>query len=570
MPDSGPNTTPGGKKPPSMEQRLLLAFLLMGAVLFLTPYLFKQPVQPTKATTNVTPQKAAEVTKPPATPPPVPPSAPPPAGQVQATAEQTFQIDTNVYHIVLSNKGAVVRSWVLKKYEDVHGKPQELIDTLALGKVPAPFSLDFKERKPDTDVNDALYVGKPTADGLGIDYEYSDGKTTVRKSFRFAKDSYRSDVTSEVATANGTIPHLIQWRGGFGDPTIRNAASVERALYYDTADAKLTTKVAKDAKNGPVSASGPFSFAGLEDTFFAGVFIPAGTGTVELTTYSDSIPIPPDNKDEAFVGAAVGGQGINKFSVFVGPKDTDILSKVDPKLEQLIDWGRWFGFLAKPLFLALNWTNDHLAHNFGWAIILVTVAINMVLLPLKYSSLKSTKKMQALQPQIAAINAKYKSMSLRDPRQADKNQETMDLYKKYGVNPLGGCIPMAMQIPFFIAFYTVLTVAIELRGAHWLWVSDLSRPEALPIRILPVVLIVTQFVSQRMTPPSPGVDPSQQKMMMFMPLALGFMFYYQSAGLVLYWLTGNLVGIAQQWLTNRATPTPVIDVKPVSKKKTRT
>ncbi len=209
-----------------------------------------------------------------------------------------------------------------------------------------------------------------------------------------------------------------------------------------------------------------------------------------------------------------------------------------------------------------------MAHNFGWAIVLVTVAINLVLFPLRISSMKSSKKMQSLQPQIAAINAKYKNLSMRDPRKAEQNQEMMDLYKKNGVNPVGGCLPMLLQLPFFFAFYTVLTVAIEMRGSSWLWVHDLSQPETLAIRVLPILLIVTQFLSQKMTP-SPGMDPTQQKMMMIMPIALGYMFYFASAGLVLYWLTGNLVGIVQQMLLNRggSPPPAVVDVKPTTKKK---
>jgi YidC/Oxa1 family membrane protein insertase len=187
----------------------------------------------------------------------------------------------------------------------------------------------------------------------------------------------------------------------------------------------------------------------------------------------------------------------------------------------------------------------------------VTVAISILLLPLRFSSMKSAKKMQTLQPQIAAINAKYKNVSLRDPRNAEKNQEVMALYKKHGVNPVGGCLPMLIQLPFFYAFYKVLAVAIELRGAPWLWVSDLSQPEHLPVRLLPTVMIVTQFFMQKMTP-NPTADPSQQKMMMFMPLILGFFFYYQSSGLVLYYLTSNLVGIGTQYFINRlsAAPTP--------------
>jgi len=166
------------------------------------------------------------------------------------------------------------------------------------------------------------------------------------------------------------------------------------------------------------------------------------------------------------------------------------------------------------------------------------------------SNMKSMRKMQALKPQVDAINAKYRNVGLRDPRAADKNQETMDLYKKHGVNPMGGCLPMLLQIPFFFAFYKVFTVSVEMRGAPWLWVTDLSQPETLPIKILPLVMIASQFVMQRMTP-QPAGDPAQQKMMMFMPLVFGFMFYNFPSGLVLYYLTSNLVSMGQQWFFNK-------------------
>jgi len=262
----------------------------------------------------------------------------------------------------------------------------------------------------------------------------------------------------------------------------------------------------------------------------------------------------------------VGGDGLNSLSLFVGPKDTDLLRKVNPKLEQVVDWG-FFGVIAKPLFLVLNWTSDHLVHNYGWAIVLVTLAINMLLFPLKITSMKSSKKMQALQPQIKAINDKYKGISMKDPRKTEQNQEVMDLYKKNGVNPVGGCLPMLLQLPFLWAFYKVLGVAIEMRGSHWLWVSDLSQPESLAIHILPLLLVATQFLMQKMTP-QPGVDPTQAKMMMFMPLMFGYMFYFASAGLVLYWLTGNVVGIVQQWLLNKTMPAPEVTA-PVPIKKGR-
>ena len=566
---------PGGKKDLPMELRLLIAFVLMFLVLFITPYFFKSTPAP-KSTENVNQKKAEQVTKPPA-PSSVPPPAPAevssaaPAAAVQGQKEEQFTVDTSVYRVVFTNRGAVVKSWVLKKYKDSDGKPLELVNTAQAAKVPAPFSIEFKDRNPGFDANQVLYSPKPAPDGLGIDYEYSNGQGgKVRKSFKFGANSYRSIVQTEALVPGTTLAHYIVWRGGFGDSTVRNAPTVQRTVYYSPADGRLYTKTAGDAKNGPVGVSGAFTFAGVEDPYFTVCFLPTGTGSIELKTVMDQLPYGGGDKTERFVGAEVGGDGTNRFSLFVGPKDMDVLKAVDPKLEQMIDWGRWFGFLAKPLFLVLHWTNDKITHNWGWAIVLVTVAINMLTLPLRLSSMKSGKKMQALQPQIAAINAKYKNLPLRDPKQAEKNQEVMDLYKKHGVNPLGGCLPMVLQLPFFIAFYTVLTVVIELRGANWLWVNDLSRPETLAIRILPVVLIATQFLMQRMTPASPGMDPAQQKMMMFMPLMLGFMFYYQSAGLVLYWLTGNVVGILQQWLTNKATHAPaVIDVKPVQKKKSR-
>jgi YidC/Oxa1 family membrane protein insertase len=344
---------------------------------------------------------------------------------------------------------------------------------------------------------------------------------------------------------------------------VRNPESVQHALYYDLANSKLKSIAFGDAKNGPVSASGQFSFVGIEDAYFTAVFLPGDKASVEQTTYADAVP-NAEGKDEKRVGVGVGGEGLNALSLFVGPKDTDLLRKVNPKLEQVVDWG-FFGVIAKPLFLVLNWTSEHLAGNYGWSIVLVTLAINILLFPLKITSMKSSKKMQALQPQIKAINDKYKGISMKDPRKTEQNQEVMDLYKKNGVNPVGGCLPMLLQLPFLWAFYKVLSVAIEMRGSHWLWVTDLSQPESLAIHLLPIMLVVTQFAMQRMTP-QPGVDPAQAKMMMFMPLMFGYMFYFASAGLVLYWLTGNVVGIVQQWLLNRTMPAaPVTAPVPIKK-----
>jgi YidC/Oxa1 family membrane protein insertase len=571
------------KKDISMEARLLIAFVLMGLVLYLTPYIYKPASAPapgantpvTSKTTDVK-EAAAAPAPAPAVAPPVSPAAAPPVempGQIHGDKEETVEVDTDLARVVFSNKGAVVKSWVLKNFTDHDGKLIDLVNKPALDKVPAPFSLSFKSQKPAIDLNSALY--KVDRNGDRITFEFSDGRVDAKKTFEFGKNSYLAQLSSQVTQNGVLLPHSLDWRGGFGDETVNNPAVAQHALLYDPNaprsygifNNELQKKDAGVAKSGPVATSGQFTFAGIEDSYFAGVFLPVGSSSMELTTFSDNVP--KDGKDVARVGAAVGGEGLNAFELYMGPKDIEILKRVNPKLERVVDWGK-FEIIAKPLFEALKWMAEHVGGNYGWAIILLTIAINTVLFPLKITSMKSSKKMQAIQPQIAAINAKYKGLSLNDPKKADQNAEIMALYKDNGVNPAGGCLPMLLQLPFFFAFYAVLGVAIQLRGAHWLWVTDLSQQETLAIHVLPLILIATQFLTQKMSP-SPGVDPTQQKMMMVMPLVLGYMFYFAASGLVVYWLTSNVVGIAQQWILNRGTPTPppskVVDVKAVPKKK---
>ncbi len=552
------STTPGslGPKPPSLEKRLPLALALMMLVLIVSQYLFK-PAPGPKSLAKMNDKIATTVTQKPeaavAEAPRVANQSSP--GQIQASSESTFTVDTDLYRVVFSNRGAVAKSWVLKKFQDESGKPLNLVNSAA-NDVPLPFAIQMKNEKITIDPNTVLYQARPMENGTGIEYEYSDGKTTVRKSFVFGHDSYLSEVKSHVLLNNAPVAHFLEWRGGFGDPKVHAAASTEHTVRYDAGAGKLVTKVPKDAKDGPITDSGNYTFAGLEDNFFAAVALPNDPGSLEIRTYSDSVKAANEDKPQPFVGAGLSTGSQNEFSLFVGPKDIDILKKVNPKLQQIVDWG-FFGIIAKPLFLWLNWMHDHITSNYGWAIILVTLVINLALFPLRLSSLKSARKMQKLQPQIQAINARYKNISMRDPKKSEQNQEVMDLYKKEGVNPVGGCLPMLIQLPFFYAFYRVLNIAIELRHAPWLWVPDLSSAETLPIHILPIILIATQFLTQRMTPAA-GVDPSQQRMMMMMPLFFGFMFYSASAGLVLYWLTGNLVGIGQQLLINRMMPSPAI------------
>jgi len=567
-PKSGGTGGPGKPKELSTELRLLLAFILMGVVLFVTPYFYKSVAPPVKKTAPVA-TKTEPAPAAPAAPvapaetavEPAPETAAPP---VAAQKEETSVIDTDLFQITFSNRGGVVKSWLLKKHKQHSGALLQLVNTASHADPPG--ALYFPAQKPGVDLNQALY--QMHTDGLAISFDYSNGKVVAHKSFQFRKSKYLLDVSTEVTEGGKAIPNEIEWRGGFGDMAAPNPSGDQQTLYFDATDAKLKKNGAKAAKAGPITVTGNYTFAGVEDRYFVAAFLPEKGAALALTTFSDSELTPGGSTQAPFAGAAVTDGSENHFSLYVGPKDIDTLRAVNPKLEQVVDFG-WFSILAKPLFLIVNWVTEHAIHNYGWSIVVVTIALNFALFPLKITSMKSMKKMQALQPQIAEINAKYKSISLRDPRKADQNQEVMALYKKHGVNPMGGCVPMLLQIPFFIAFYKVFTVSVEMRGAGWLWVTDLSQPETLPIHILPIIMVISQFVMQKMTPTTTGGDPNQQRMMQFMPLIFGFMFYNLSSGLVLYYLTSNLVGVAQQLFFNRTSLATVAaqSVQPPKKKK---
>jgi YidC/Oxa1 family membrane protein insertase len=556
----------------STETRLLLAFLLMGAIMFLTPYFFKSQ-QPSPAARKATQAGASQATVPPtpteaiAPPAPTETSTAPIAPVIQAPTQPPLVIDTDLYRITFVNQGANIRSWKLKK-SLAEGKPLELVNTAATIEDPYPFDLYLPDRKDlAKKLNSAIYQQTADPDGLGVTYEYSDGHNTARKTFRFRKDSYLAQVTSEVRTDGQPVDNALEWRGGFGDFTISNPALKQQTIYFDQAANSLKEQTYKAASKGPVTNSGNFSFAGVEDGYFTAVFLPESNATVQATTFSDNTRSPLIEKPADYPGAAVSMGPVNHFKLFVGPKDYDLLKRVDPKLEQLVNFG-WLSIIAKPLFLVVNWFNDNVVHNFGWAIVVVTIVINMALFPLKLSNMKSMRKMQALKPQVDAINAKYKNIKMTDPRKGEQNQEVMDLYKKYGVNPMGGCVPMLLQVPFFFAFYKVFMVSVEMRGANWLWIHDLSQAEPFAIKVLPIIMIVSQFYMQSMTPQA-NVDPNQQKMMKFMPLIFGFMFYQFPSGLVLYYLTSNLVGMGQQWFFNHteAAQEAARSVEPPKKKK---
>jgi len=543
---------------PGMEKNLLIAFALMGVVIFGTQYLLPQPEPaPVKKEAPNEAPKAAPV---PAKDPIAPAIATKPNSTtaVAAAKEEIYRIETDVYRVEFSNKGGVATSWILKKFKDSQGKPLQLVHEAGIGKIGYPFSLQLNGSEMKPNLNWYLFAAKPSPDGLGIEFEYSNGDNHARKQFRFRKDQYVVDVESDLVLNGVATPHNLAWRGGFGDHFAFNAYSLGTTVRFDQATGKLETKAASDAAKSWSTDTGKFFFAGIQDQFFTAVALNKSNSTIELQTTSDTF-IPssdPDKNEQPNIGMAVGGSATNKFQFFIGPKDLDILKAVDPRLEQMVDFGTWFGIVAKPLFFALDYVNRNFIHNYGWSIIVVTIIINLLTLPLKLSSMKSMQKTALVQPELQRINDKYKGIAMTDPRAAKKNEEVMELYKKHGINPAGGCLPLMLQMPFLIGFYSVLSVAIEMRQAQWLWVGDLSQPETLPIRLLPVAMVATQFLLQKMTP-SAGMDPQQQKIMLFMPLMFAFMFYGASSGLVLYWLTGNVFAMLQQYVFSKVKPAPV-------------
>jgi len=547
---------------------MVIAFVLMGLILVVTPWAYRQlgitppPPAEQKQTPAAKKPDAAKAAAATASGTPMASSTPPPAenvpsepveGAVSAASAQDYPLDTDLYHVVFSNRGATVKSWTLKKFKDSAGKPLELVNQKGADKAGYPFSFAFRDKQPTSDLNKGLWVAHPGQET--ISFEYSDGRTHAAKTFSLQPSGYMVQYADEVTQGGSGLPHLVQWRAGFGDMAVQNAAGQQATIYYDLDKNKLERKGAGKAKNGPINADGMFSFAGIDDQYFAAAFLPPPNTTLETTTFQDTVASPVNTAEDPYPGVAVGGAARNQFGIYLGPKEISALHLVNPKLDGIVDWG-WFGIIAKPLFLVLHYINDQFVHSYGWAIILITIIINMALFPLKLTSLKSSRKMQALQPEMTKINEKYKGISMSDPRAANKQQEMMDLYKKHGVNPVGGCIPLLIQMPFLYAFYRVLAVSIELRHASWLWVGDLSQHEHFEIHFLPLIMVVTSYALQRMTPTPAATDPSQQKMMQFMPLMYLFFFWTASSGLVLYWLTGNVVGLAQQWFFNR-TAAPV-------------
>ena len=474
---------------------------------------------------------------------------------------------------MFTNRGGQVKSWILKKYTDDKGGQLELVNSAASDKYGYPLSLFTYDEGLRNKLNSVLYVatdrdadaGRAGTSGAPspIQFAYDDGDVSVRKSFKFDRSSYVVEINTSVAQKGTPVTAFPMWPAGFGSDLTGPQYATGQIIYqYDDKVERLAIK--KISGGGTVQ--GPFSWAGVSDQYFAAVFLPQTPQSAAMVTLHNSIEIPHNSSDANnkqldkvdVLGAAVGDvKGPTDERIYVGPKALGDLEAVsvpgmtgaEPDLRAIIDFG-WLGIIARPLFLWLKWMYTHIVGNWGWAILLQTLIINLALLPLRLSQMKSMLKMQRVAPQIKSIQEKYKKYSLRDPRKAEMNEEISALYKKEGVNPAGGCLPLVIQMPFLFAYYRMLNVAMDLRHAPWMWVHDLSAPD--PWHILPVAIIVTMLlIMQRMTPQA-GMDPAQQKMMnVMMPGMLGIMSWNLPAGLGLYWSAGQLIGIVQQSVMNR-------------------
>jgi YidC/Oxa1 family membrane protein insertase len=554
---------------PGSDKRLLLIFLVSFVFMLLAQPLLKKyfptPPPPQKVAQTEQPQPAPAPTKP-TTKAPARPAAS--AVTKQAGSETETVIESDLYRVTFTNRGAQVKSWILKKFDNDSEKgPLDLVNPTAAAQYGYPLSLWTYDEELRGKLNSALYVSN--REGNQVTFDYSDQDLSVHKTISF-DGTYVAKIEASVTYKGVPKEALPAWPSGFGDQGSPAFYATSLLAYQFNKNiervpprcgfsffSKCTQVV------GGATVPGPFHWAGPTDQYFAAVFIPDDPAGASMVTLNHSMPIPKDPQKPQdtvnvdVIGAAVGSpHGTVSERLFAGPKELDVLQKIpvpgvsgaDNDLNGLVDFG-WWGILAKPLFVWLRWTYHHVIHNWGWSIVIQTLIITLALLPLRISQMKSMLKMQRVAPQIKSIQEKYKKYSLRDPRKAAMNEEIAALYKKEGVNPAGGCLPLLIQMPFLFAYYRMLSMAIDLRHAHWLWIKDLSAPD--PIYLLPILMVISSLVTQRMTPQA-GMDPAQQRMMnVMMPLMMGFIFFRLQAGLNLYYAIVNLISIAQQAVMNR-------------------
>jgi YidC/Oxa1 family membrane protein insertase len=505
--------------------------------------------------------------------------------QIAASLETDTTVENEFYKIVFTNRGAQVKNWILKKHFDSAGKPLDLVQPQAAARFGLPLALYTYEPALTTELNSALYKvsyggAQPSATGLllapaAITFEYSANGIDAVKTFHFDA-SYVISIETEVKRNGAPVRALVEWPAGLGDMEELHQTSMLRGqmptpsyFAWSIGDHDDVQAAAKVSSNNTIDA--PYQYAAIMDLYFAAAFLPDVPDRATVVTLHNSIELSPDPSDPNgkktspdVLGIAVGDtSGDTRLRLFAGPKATEILKSIHtmgpdgkadgPGIESLIQFGSWLGYIAKPLYLALRFIRNSIGagrYSWGWAIVLFTAVFNILFIPLRFMMMKSSLKMMRIQPKVDAIKKRYANLKMNDPKKSEMNTEVMALYKAENVNMYGSCLPMLPQLPLFYGFFRVLYNAVELRQAHWFWLPDLSQPD--PTHILPLLIIVSMFLTQYITP-SPGMDPMQRRMMAFiMPIFMGSFLWHYASGLALYWATGNVLNLALQIFINQS------------------
>jgi YidC/Oxa1 family membrane protein insertase len=539
-----------------MEKRLIVAIVLSFLVLMGYQYFFVKPEKPVVRpveTSSVTPAATlpgtagAAQSKPdaPAEAKPVPAKAvpAPDLGAVAGRAETDIVVETSLYKAVWTNKGGVLKSWKLKNHKNSLKEDLELVPALAgeIGRY--PFSLGLDDAAFAALLNSSLFEASQTAldlrDGAGgeLRFVFSDGGSIkAEKAFRFTGGSYALETEIRVWKNGQPVSPSVLWGPGIGNPT---EAEMKQSYSFSTGSAVYTGgKVIRMIERKYKAEQSSYNFvdwAAYEDNYFVALFVlPAQKGQAAFI------------KETAGQAPAFFVYVTEPRRAYIGPKDAEVLKAFGYEAKRVISFGM-FGSIAEILLVVVRFFHK-LVPNWGIAIILLTIVIKIIFFPLTYSSTKSMVKMADLQPKVKAIRNKYKKAKSDIAQRRLMNEEMMKLYKEHGVNPAGGCLPMLIQLPVFWGVFRMLVVSIEFRHAPFaFWITDLSVRD--PFYVTPVLMGITQFISQKMTPTS--ADPSQAKMMLIMPFVMTIFFMNFQSGLVLYWLTTNVLQIGQQALMNR-------------------
>ena len=548
-----------------MERRVLVAVFLSFLVLYAYQAFFVPPPAPPAQTQAPPPAPVAPAAESSGAPQPAnaqaaaPPSAPAlrPATVLGDASEREIIVETANVEATLSNRGGRILHWRLKNYRDSLGELIDLVPSDVPPDQPTPFSLWVDDGPITERLNTALYRVSGGAAGrvdaraseAAVLFEFEDASgLRVRKELRFDPQNYLIAFSATVQSGGIALNPTVLWGPGLADSGAQagggsfftgNYIQPPQGIYHRAGSVERITD--GDLGEQPVH-EGQFRFAGIDDHYFIAAALNTGPARVEFRP--TPIAGPEESARLLLSQSFTFPEPPQSVRFFYGPKQFDLLRSVDAELVRAINFGI-FGFLAVPLLGALQWIYGF-SGNYGWSIVLLTLLINVVISPLRHKSVVSMRKMQAVQPEMKAIQDRYKDLKATDPGKQKMNTEVMNLYREKGVNPASGCLPMLLQFPVLLAFYSMLSQSIELRGAVFgFWITDLSKPD--PYYVIPVLMGVTMFWQTKITPST--ADPAQQKIMMLMPLMFMVFFLAAPSGLVVYWFVSNLWAIGQQYFT---------------------